>query len=586
MENKGPAIMRVELADDKLPKFTEGKGSDDWVLFGERNDYPAHLIDLFNRSGKNNAIITGVSEMIKGDGWKVETPAAGLDLFLQNPNPFETADDILEKIALDFKLFGGFYLSCVWSKDGTKIIELYHVPFEEIRVNKEATKYFRCENWALGVMRNKVQTITAFNPKDATRGKTAQIFGYKQYRPGLKHYPLPDYIGCRQYVETDTEISNFHYNNIKHSFSNSTVISFFNGEPTLEEQRVLVSKLKGQKTGTDNAGGLVINFADRKDQAPEIVRLQPDEMDKQYLQLYTTVSDEIFTGHRITNSAIFGIKVPGQLGSRQDLIDSKEVFYMDYVKPKVQILERVWNYLLGWVTGGTVIIEKPNFKDSGGDISPTIPALPVAQSKQLTERDVLNMFASCGEPAHKYVVIKSHRLRFGEQDKELDTLQAFAFATPLNIEVSDSQKKVLSVIKENPLLNEAEIANLTKLSPKDVGKALTYLQDEGVIKISDSGFELTDAGLKTIDEQNLVTTEIFVKYKYTGPTDSRNRPFCSEMLSENKLFTRKEIDDVGTAAGYNVWAQRGGWYHNPSTEVNTPYCRHFWSQVIVKIKTR
>jgi len=62
-------------------------------------------------------------------------------------------------------------------------------------------------------------------------------------------------------------------------------------------------------TGTDNAGGFILNFADRKDQAPEIVNLQPDEMDKQYLQLYNTVSDEIFIGHRITNPSIFGVKI-------------------------------------------------------------------------------------------------------------------------------------------------------------------------------------------------------------------------------------------------------------------------------------
>jgi len=57
------------------------------------------------------------------------------------------------------------------------------------------------------------------------------------------------------------------------------------------------------------------------------------------------------------------------------------------------------------------------------------------------------------------------------------------------------------------------------------------------------------------------------------------------MVNANKLYTRAEIDNVSEKAGYNVWTQRGGWYHNPDG-VNTPYCRHFWNQVIVKKKTR
>lgn len=563
--------MRVGLADDKLPKFTESRSSDEWVMFGELNDFPNHLIDLFNRSGKHNAICTGVADMIKGDGFKVKVPAPGLQQFIDKPNPFETLDDILEKVSLDLKLFGGFYLNCAWSRDLKNVVEIYHIPFQEIRVNNDGTMYFKNEKWGLGMRKGEVQKIPAFNPRTAEGGKS-QILAFKQYRPGLKHYPLPDYIGCRQYIETDTEISNFHYNNIKHSFSNSTVITFFNGEPTEEEKRVISAKLKGQKTGTDNAGGVILNFTDKKDQAPEIVRLQPDEMDKQYLQLYTTSSDEIFIGHRITNPSIFGVKVAGQLGTRQDLVDSKEIFYTDYIKPKVSIIERIFNYVIAFVSGGEIYIEKGNSQDNAGG---TQAVKPVQQAKQLTEDDILRLFEGCGEPETNYRIIKQKRLKFD-----------FNFAKTLNIEISDSQKKVLEVIQNNPLLTQAEISNLTELSPEDVASALTYLSDEGMINISDAGFEVTDEGLKTIDEKNLITTEIFVKYKYAGPKDNRNRPFCHKVLEMNKLYTREDINNISDAAGYDVWKQRGGWYHNPNTDVNTPYCRHWWSQVIVKKKSR
>ena len=39
-----------------------------WVAYGEDNNYFQHLIDLYNGSPTNNACITALSEMIYGKG--------------------------------------------------------------------------------------------------------------------------------------------------------------------------------------------------------------------------------------------------------------------------------------------------------------------------------------------------------------------------------------------------------------------------------------------------------------------------------------------------------------------------------------
>jgi len=593
MENKYP-LFKLEFTDDKLPKFIE-VNSRDYVTNGEENNYPNHLIDLLNRSGKHNAIVTGVATMIVGGGFKsdgVMTP--DLLRFMENPNDFESLNDILAKCALDLKLFGGFYLENVWSRDGLKIASMYHVPFQEVRVNKTDTAFLRSDKWSLGMNTGSLKPFNKFNPSNHVGGE-AQIFFYKEYRPGLKHYPLPDYIGGIQHIYTDTEIANYHYNNIKNAFSNGTIITFTNGVPTQDEQRLIQRKLELNKAGTDNAGGITVNFVDKADQAPIISRMQPDENDKQYLQLETATADNIFISHRITNPSIFGVKVAGQLGSRQDLIDSKEVFYVDYIKIKVAEIERTFNYLLKWISQGSkLIIEKGNSTDNSGDtkVADTTTAIPVKQSAQLNESDILLLFDECGEPASNYRIIKQKRLRFNsdieEEDKFKDEWFAdFEFAEALNIDISVIQSKVLSVIKENPQLTTADIATIANISPQEANDALQYLSDEGVINIDSKAgqIKITDRGLKTIDEGNIISTEIFVKYKYDGPEDSKNRPFCHQVLQKNKLFTKDDIDMVSQKAGYNVWTQRGGWYHNPDG-VNTPYCRHWWSQVLVKKKVR
>jgi hypothetical protein len=49
------------------PKIVEEKNRD-WVKYGEDNNYYQYLIDRYNGSATNNAIINGISEMIYGKG--------------------------------------------------------------------------------------------------------------------------------------------------------------------------------------------------------------------------------------------------------------------------------------------------------------------------------------------------------------------------------------------------------------------------------------------------------------------------------------------------------------------------------------
>ena len=587
MENKPDKykLLNIGFADDKMPVFKEVQGKD-WVMNGEQNNYPDVLIDLFNRSAKHNAIVTGKADMIRGNGFIYNPPSTAT--FIDNPNPFETANDLLHKVATDLVLFGGVYINLIWNRAGTNIIEMYHLPFREMRVSKSGGEFYRNAKWGAYTKANEITKYPAFNPKNAAG--ESQVLFYKDYRPDLLHYPLPDYFGAKQYIEIDTEISNFHYNNIKSNFSVGTIVTFFNGQPTQEEQAAIERNIKKKHTGTDNAGGFVLNFVDKPDQKPEILRLQPDDLDKQYIELYKTVSDEIFIGHRVTNPSIFGVKEAGQLGSRQDLIDSKEIFYADYIKPKVNIIERVFNLLLKyWQGAPQVAIDK----GSNTDNTAGVQAQPAAMARQRTEEDVLAIFAEFGEPAKNFRVIKTKRLRFGDEvEKEEEVLKDFIydfeFAEPLNVDISDTDAKVLGAIKENDKLTIAEIADLTGVSVDDVNTSLKYLSESGVIKIDEKkgNITITDRGLKTISEQDILATEIFVKYRYSGPVDSRNRPFCAKVMEMDRLYTREDIDAISDRAGYNVWTQRGGWYHNPKTDVNTPYCRHFWAQQIVKRKVR
>lgn len=54
-------------------------------------------------------------------------------------------------------------------------------------------------------------------------------------------------------------------------------------------------------------------------------------------------------------------------------------------------------------------------------------------------------------------------------------------------------------------------------------------------------------------------------YRYSGPEDSRNRPFCHRLLTADKGYSREEIERMDNHQLPNVFLTAGGWN-----------CRHQW----------
>ena len=197
MENE---IIFLGFADNKRPEFKEVK-SKDWILFGEDNLFPNHLLYLFDKSSNHNAIINGKVTYILGKGLTVNP--------LVNDN--ETANKVFKKAVTDCELFGGYYLQAVWDMGGKA--KWTHMPFQYIRKDKDGDGYWYCKNWDW-MKGKKVDPV--YIPKfDPNNKQGAQLFEYKEYRPGCDVYPLPGYFGALNDIETDVEISKYNLSVIK-----------------------------------------------------------------------------------------------------------------------------------------------------------------------------------------------------------------------------------------------------------------------------------------------------------------------------------------------------------------------------------
>jgi hypothetical protein len=328
-------IQVLTFAEAKQPEYKEKKG-EGYMQYGQNNDYPQYLLDLFNKSAKHNAIIRGKVNYIVGNGW------AGEEAIIKKVNREESLNDLTKKVALDLELFGGAYIQVIWSVMGGQVAELWHCDYTKIRTNKDNTQFWYKDDWKLTRNQEKAEIYNAFNPKNPVG---VQILYVKEYRPGMNVYSLPGYFGALNYIESDVEVSKHVLGNAQTGFSASKLITLPNGEPSPEEKRLVSKQFDNMYTGADGKKYLLafVNDLTRK---PIVDDLGASDLTKEdFGRVDELIQTNIFSGHQITSPDLFGIAVPGQLGNRQQLRDSYEIFNNTYVRYKQMQIEGVFNML-------------------------------------------------------------------------------------------------------------------------------------------------------------------------------------------------------------------------------------------------
>ena len=367
-------IQVLTFAEAKQPEYKEKKG-EGYMQYGQNNDYPQYLLDLFNKSAKHNAIIRGKVNYIVGNGW------AGDEAIVKKVNREESLIDLTKKVALDLELFGGAYIQVIWSVMGEQVAELWHCDYTKIRTNKDNTQFWYKEDWKATRNQEKAEIYNAFNPANPYG---VQILYVKEYRPGMNVYSLPGYFGALNYIESDVEVSKHVLGNAQTGFSASKLITLPNGEPSPDEKRAVSRQFDNMYTGADGKKYLLafVNDATRK---PIVDDLGASDLTKEdFGRVDELIQTNIFSGHQITSPDLFGIAVPGQLGNRQQLRDSYEIFNNTYVRYKQMQIEGVFNMLAKYA-GVTVELKLQPVDPIGIDFSESV-ILQVAPKEWILEK--------------------------------------------------------------------------------------------------------------------------------------------------------------------------------------------------------
>ena len=567
MEN----IISVNLSTTTAPVVSESR-SKHWVDYGTEdwaNLYPQFLIDLYYNSSTQAAIINATAEMIAGEDIVIEDEeerdleaVVKLKKFFNSANSNETLQEVIKKIAFDFKLQGAFALNIVWSQDRTQIAEIYHIGVDKIRAEKpnelgKVEGYYVSADWS-DTRKNKPYRVPAFNTNDRTSPN--QILYTGLYSPNMNAYHTPDYVAANNWALVDQRVAEFHLNNISNGFAGSFLISFANGVPTQEERFQIEQSLAAKFTGADNAGKFILTFSDDKTRTPEITAISPSDLDKQYLALQELLVQNILTGHRVTSPILMGIKSDSGLGNNADELNSAANFYSNtVVKPFQEHILKVLRKIFT-VNNMDMPVRFEQLKPITTRFTNQDLAAVMTQDEIREELGLA--------PLKEDIVVDEDFTKMAEYTA-LD-----AFIDECGEDMSDEWELVEEEVVDGEHQDFDFEETLNELAGEKIelastGRAIPSRKSEqdGISKKTGDYFRVR---------------YVYEKDGFLNNKSGTRREFCTKMMGANKLYRKEDIINMTTKAvnpgfgkgganTYSIWLYKGG-----------PQCFHFWTRRIFK----
>ena len=532
----------LNLSTYTSPKIKETK-TDNFVSYGEDNNYFQFLIDRYNGSATNNAIINGMSEMIFGRGLDATDSNRKPEAYAQMITLFH--DDCVRRLSSDLKLMGQCAMQVIYSKDRKTIARVEHIPVETLRAEKcnekgEIEAYYMHPDWANYKKNDTLKRIEAFGYGN----EPIQIYYIKPYKAGYKYYSPVDYQGGLQYAELEEEISNYHINNIMNGLAPSMLINFNNGTPDPEQRQLIENRIYQKFSGSSNSGKFILSFNDDANTAASIEPIQLSDAHNQYQFLSDESMRKIMVAHRVVSPMLLGVKDSSGLGNNAEELKTASLL-MDntVIRPFQTLLINAFDDILAY-----------------NDIS-------------------LNLYFKTLQP-----------LEFKELDNVVD-------------EETREEETGVKLSKENEGFNDDEM--LDALDGEDISDEWELVEKREyseenestedwaskLIKEKKTGLQKLADFIKSKPnkESKLDKSYYKVRYEYSEKYSSGNsRNFCKTMMgrtSKGVVYRKEDIDEASFQGVNKSFGHKGNNYSlfKYKGGVN---CGHYWSENLYRLKSK
>ena len=537
----------LNLAAYNRPEITENKNKD-WVNYGQDNNYYQYIIDRYNGSATNNAIINGVVNMIYGKGLDATNSSKKPDEYAQMKSIF--SNDDVRKTVLDLKLLGEGSMQILY-KNG-KVYKAEHFPRQTLRAEKcneegQIEAYYYYHNWDKIKPSEQPKRIPAFGYGN---GKESEIKIIKRYVSGYDYYAPVDYQGGLAYAELEEEIADYLINEVQCGFSGTKVVNFNNGVPDREKQMQVKDDVLGKLTGS-RGEKVIVAFNNNAESKTTVDDIPLNDAPQHYEYLSNECVKKLIISHRVTSPLLIGVKDGNSgLGNNADEIKTATLLFDNIViKPYQELLTDCFDAILA-VNGISLnlyfrTLQPLEFTETDD----------IVTEEQREEETGVKMSKECCE-------LSKEDLTDEEFDIILDELRGETISN--RWEEVDSRE-----YSEDNDDVEAWASNLIESKQENL--------DKTSIDSKKSGFSYLDKSLYK------------VRYKYDAKYSSgKSRQFCRIMMSRSGRGVVYRIEDIDKAsnAGVNKSFGHKGKPYDLFRFKGGVNCGHVWQEVLYRLKSK
>jgi hypothetical protein len=517
----------INLSSYQTPLIQESK-RDNWVEFGEDNNYFQYLIDRYTYSTTNNAIINNISRLVYGRGLSALDASKKPNEYAQMMSLFHA--DCVRKLVVDRKMLGQCAIQVHYSKDRKRILKAYHMPVNLLRAEKcnkdgEVEGYYYSDNWQ-DVKKYAPKRIPAFGYSN----EQIEILFVKPYTVGMKYYAYPDYQGAVPYAKLEEEIADYLINEVQHGFSGTKVINFNNGIPTEEQQSIITNKVNAQLTGSKGLRTIVA-FNANETSKTTVDDIPLNDAPEHYSYLSEECLRKIMLGHNVTSPLLFGIASTTGFSSNADELKNSSILFDNMViKPMQDELLEAFDRILAYNGITLKLFFKTLQPLEFMDLENAQTEEQVAEETG-TELSAVNPLIELGEGENpEWILIDEHEVDYDTDETENDIL---------NGEVKQS------------LLSK--VVNLVS-----TGSAFPNSKSE--------------------QDANIEGIKFITRYVYAGETTEKTRPFCAQMIKANKVYRKEDILRMGNNVVNAGWGPRGADTYSIWLYKGGGNCHHRWNK--------
>lgn len=580
-------ISIVQLSAYTSPVIQENKKSN-YIEYGVDNNYFQYLIDRYLYSATNNAIITGVTNMIYGKG---------LDALDSNKKPNEYAQmrsiikgDCLKKVALERKMLGMAAMQVI--KEKGKVKKIDHFPMSTLRAEKcndkgEIEAWYYYPDWTKKKPSEEAKRIPAFG---FGNGNEVEMYVVHPYVSGFHYYTPIDYSGALPYAKLEEEISDYLINDVQNGFSGTKVINFNNGVPSEEMRDKIKRDVLGKLTGS-RGEKVVVAFNANAESKTTVEDIPLNDAPAHYDYLSKECFEKLIVGHRVTSPMLLGIRdTGGGLGNNADEIETSTLLFLNLViKPyQEEIIAAIDEILavngisldlrferLQPLDNEQVISSNNPIIEAVNSLSPLV-ANKVLESMTANEiRALVGLMPEQGGSNLNPSVATNLSKICCSSDSDFTDEEGENLLESLNGESVDEEWELVDKREFSDSNSSIEEWANSKISKKEN----LFQKLAGVIKSNASSKSYLDKD----------TYKVRYEYSEIAGTDrDKSRDFCKKMMArtERGVVYRKEDIDQASFSGvnnefghnrqnYSLWLYAGG-----------IYCHHFWSENLYRLKRK